>query len=130
MLVVDAGVLVPAVLDDGATGRRVRSRLGGEALAVPELADLEVVSVVRRQVLRRAVTPDRAGRALAHLADLPAARHGHRPFLDRCWELRDALTAYDAVYVALAEVLGATLLTADERMARSPGPRCPVEVVD
>jgi predicted nucleic acid-binding protein len=53
----------------------------------------------------------------------------HTPLLARCWELRDNLTIYDAVYVALAEALQAPLLTGDRRLAGSTGPRCVIEVV-
>jgi predicted nucleic acid-binding protein len=58
---------------------------------------------------------------------LHAQRVAHRPLIARCWELRDNLTIYDAVYVALAELMGAALLTADERLARAPGPCCSIE---
>ena len=128
MLVIDASVLVPVVLDDGETGRRARARMVGEVLGAPELVDLEVASVVRRQVLRGAVPPDRGRRALAHLAGMPLRRFGHRRLVDRCWELREAMATYDVAYVALAEALSATLLTADARLARAPGPRCAIEV--
>jgi predicted nucleic acid-binding protein len=57
------------------------------------------------------------------------ARAPHRPLLPRCWELRDNLTVYDAAYVALAERLDTTLLTADARLAGAPGPRCLIEVL-
>ncbi len=67
--------------------------------------------------------------ALTDLADLPMARVSHRPLLRRCWELRDNLTVYDAAYVALAESLDATLVTADARLARAPGVRCAVELL-
>ncbi|MEI4273865.1 type II toxin-antitoxin system VapC family toxin [Klenkia sp. LSe6-5] len=128
MLVIDASVLTPVVLDDGETGRRARARVADQVLAAPELVDLEVASVVRRQVLRGAVPPQRARRALLYLTDLPLARYGHRDLVGRGWELRDAVSTYDVAYVALAEVLSATLLTADARLARAPGTRCPIEV--
>ena len=63
------------------------------------------------------------------LADIPLRRASHWPLLARCWELRDNLTMYDASHVALAEALDVRLLTADARIARAPGPRCPVEVL-
>lgn len=75
------------------------------------------------------MTPRRAELALVDLADLPMKRATHRPLLARCWELRASVTAYDAAYVALAEALEVPLLTADRRLARSPGLRCPVEVI-
>jgi predicted nucleic acid-binding protein len=129
VLVVDASVLVVALADDGADGDRGRDRLRGEALAAPELADLEVASALRRQLAVGSVDGRRALMALTDLADLPMTRVPHRPLLRRCWELRDNLTVYDAAYVALAESLDATLVTADVRLARAPGPRCPVELL-
>ena len=128
VLVVDASVLVVALADDGADGDQARVRLQGERLAMPELADLEVASVLRRQVRAGAMDARRAGLALDDLAVLPAQRAPHRPLLARCWELRDNLTVYDAAYVALAEAMRATLLTGDQRLARATGPQCTIEV--
>lgn len=129
MLVVDASVLATALADDGHDGDRARSRLRGERLAAPELVDLEVASVLRRQVTVKAVDPRRAALALTDLLALPLRRASHRPLLARCWELRENLTAYDAAYVALAEALQANLLTGDMKLARASGPRCHVEVL-
>ena len=95
---------------------------------MPELAGLEVASVLRRQVRAGAVDACRAGLALDDLAALPAQRAPHRPLLARCWELRDDLTVYDAAYVALAEAMRATLLTGDQRLARATGPQCAIDV--
>lgn len=129
MLVVDASVVAVALVDDGPDGDLCRARLHGEWLAAPELMDLEVLSVMRRQVAAGAVDVRRAGLALGDLAALPIRRVPHRPLLQRCWEVRSNLTAYDAAYVVLAEVLDATLLTADRRVAQAPGLRCEVEVL-
>ena len=129
MLVVDASVLVVALADDGADGDRARQRLKGEELAAPELVDLEVASVLRKQLTVGSLDARRAQLSLADLADLAIHRAPHLPLLARCWELRENLTIYDAAYVALAEVLEASLLTADTRMARAPGPRCGIEVL-
>jgi predicted nucleic acid-binding protein len=128
VIVADASVLVVALADDGADGDQARARLHGEVLAVPELADLEVASVLRRQMKAGLLDARRARLALEDLAALPARRAPHRPLLPRCWELRDNLTIYDAAYVALAEVMSITLLTGDQRLARAPGPRCPIEI--
>lgn len=129
VIVVDASVLVVALADDGPDGDHARARLRGERLAVPELADLEVASVLRRQLKTGALDPRRARLALNDLAALPARRAPHRPLLTRCWELRDNLTIYDAAYVALAEAMRTTLLTGDHRLAKAPGPRCPIEIL-
>ena len=129
MLVVDASVLVAALADDGADGDLARARLRGERLAMPELADLEVASVLRRQMRVGALEGRRAGLALDDLAALPAQRAPHGRLLARCWELRDDLTIYDAAYVALAEAMHATLLTADRRLARATGPQCLIEIL-
>ncbi len=129
MIVVDASVLSPALADRGAHGRVARSRLLGERLAAPQLIDLQVVSVVRRALLARRLDARRASLALRDLADLPLHRAPHPPLLARVWELRDTVAAYDAAYVALAELLDATLLTADARLSRASGPRCPIELL-
>ena len=129
MIVVDASVLAVALADDGPDGDRARARLRGDRLAAPELADLEVASVLRRQMRGGVIDARRASLALADLAAMPLQRASHRPLLTRCWELRDNLSIYDASYVALAEALGASLLTGDQRLARATGPRCRIEVL-
>lgn len=129
MLVVDASVLVVALADEGIQGELARVRLRGHDLLAPELVDLEVASVLRKLLASGALDLRLALLALADLADLPMRRAPHRPLLPRCWELRANLTVYDAAYVALAEALGASLLTADVRISRASGPRCPIELL-
>ena len=129
MLVVDASVLVVALADDGADGDRARQRLRGEELAAPELVDLEVASVIRKHLAMGSLDSRRAQLSLKDLADLAIQRAPHLPLLARCWELRENMTIYDAVYVALAEALEVSLLTADTRMARAPGPTCTIDVL-
>jgi predicted nucleic acid-binding protein len=126
--VVDASVLVVALADDGPDGDQARAWLRGRQLTVPELADLEVASVLRRQMKAGTLDARRARLALDDLAALPARRASHRSLLPRCWELRDNLTIYDAAYVALAEAMSTTLLTGDQKLARAPGPQCPIEI--
>ena len=125
MIVIDASVLATALGDDGEDGHRARTRVGGEQLAAPEIIDLEVASVWRRTL----TDERRAALALADLAELPLGRAPHLPLLPRCWELRHNLTPYDAAYVALAELLGVALVTADRRLARASGIRCVVDTL-
>src|SRR5206468_8898018 len=115
--------------DDGRDGDAVRARLRGEELVAPELLDLELVSVFRRQLAAGALDARRAQLALDDLHDLPIHRARHLPLLDRSWELRHNLTVYDAAYVALAEALSSVLVTVDARLGKVPGIRCAVEVV-
>ena len=90
-------------------------------LSAPHLLDVEVAQALRRYARDRLLTPREAAAALDNLRALDIERHGHEALLDRVWALRDNLTAYDAVYVALAEALGTTLITCDRKLARSPG---------
>jgi predicted nucleic acid-binding protein len=129
VLVVDASVLVVALGDDGADGDTARARLREEELAAPELIDLEVVSVLRRQLSAGRLDVRRAHMAIDDLCDLPMRRAPHRPLLLRCWELRDNLTVYDAAYIALAEAFECSLVTADNHLAGAPGVRCPIELL-
>jgi len=114
--------------DDSAIAAQAQQRLHGEELAAPHLLDVEVTSVLRRSVLTGSVTRQRASQALKDLADLPIERVAHTTLLPRVWELRDNLTAYDACYVALAELFHAPLLTCDAKMAGAAGTRCTFEV--
>lgn len=129
MLVVDANILAPALGDDAADGEAARDRLRGQLLTAPELIDLEVASVLRRQSRTGGLDPRRAELALQDLQELPLRRVPHRRLLSRCWGLRHNLTVYDAVYVALAELLHAVLVTGDARLAAASGPRCEIEVL-
>lgn len=129
VIVTDAGVLVAVFVDDGVWGDTARARLRGEELAAPELVDLEVTSALRGLLRVGKVDEGRAREALADLRDLSLRRASHRELLTRCWDLRDNLTAYDASYVALAELLGTTLVTADARLSRAPQIMCAVEVL-
>ena len=129
MIVVDASVVVAALAGDEVTAGRARERLAGEVLAAPALVDLEVLSVLRRAVRSGALPEADARGALADLAALPIERTLHHQLIDRCWELRDNLTGYDAAYVALAEALDAVLVTGDAGIARAPGPRCTIELL-
>lgn len=129
MIVVDASVIVAGLADDGPDGDRARDRLRGEDLVAPHLIDLEILSAWRRVAAKGDLDERRFGLAVHDLVDMPLHRIPHWPLLARCWQLRDNLSTYDAVYVALAETLGLTLVTADARLARAPGTTCQVEVL-
>jgi predicted nucleic acid-binding protein len=107
----------------------LRERLRGQDLAAPELIDLEVVSVLRRQLAVGKLDTRRALLALDDPLDLPVQRAPHRALPRRCWELRYNLSVYDAAYVALAEALDTLLVTADARLANAVGVKCTVEVL-
>ena len=129
MLVVDASVLAVALLDDGANGDALRARLRGEDLAAPSIIDLEVLSVWRGLARSGQLDARRAALAVDDLRVLPLQRVDPTVLIERCWELRENLTVYDASYVALAEAMQAALITGDRRIARAPGPLCSIELV-
>jgi predicted nucleic acid-binding protein len=129
VIVVDASVLVTALADDGPDGDRVRVRLRGERLVAPHLIDIEVASAWRRLASGGEIDDRRAALALDDLRALRLDRLPHGRLIARCWELRGNLTVNDAAYVALAEVTEAVLLTADSKLAGSPGPRCEIELL-
>lgn len=129
MLVTDAGVWVRALVDEGPEGP-IRARLRAEpVVAAPALIDLEFTNVLRGFLAKRAIAEPQAELALADFLLAPIQRHLHEPFVARIWELRHNLTAYDAAYVALAETLGAELLTIDRGIEGAPGIRCRVWLV-
>ncbi|MEZ4598081.1 MAG: type II toxin-antitoxin system VapC family toxin [Chloroflexota bacterium] len=128
MLVVDASCLY-AVVADTPDGERVRSRLMlDQDLAAPHVVDVEVLGIIRRDRLLGRLDTTAASQAVDDLRDWPGERYGHRPFLTRAWELRERVRSWDAMYVALAEALGATLVTLDERLARVSGLDCVIAV--
>jgi predicted nucleic acid-binding protein len=130
VVVVDASVIAPALsVDERMLVDRLRARLECERLVAPALIDLEVASAWRGQFRAGRLSAERAEAAFSDLAALPLERTPHGPLMGRIWELRDNLTAYDASYVALAESLDTTLLTGDERLARTPGIQCEVELL-
>ncbi|MGH3822013.1 MAG: type II toxin-antitoxin system VapC family toxin [Pseudonocardiaceae bacterium] len=130
MIVVDASVLVSALADDDADGDLARSRLLADPdLHAPSLVDLEVLSVLRRQMRLGRLDNRRADLAVADLRTLALTRYPHRELVSRIWALRDTLTPYDGAYVALAETLDCALVTSDKRLARVSGSGFPVEVL-
>ncbi len=130
MIVVDASVVANVVGDDTHDGQAARARLAQESdLAAPDLVDVETLAVLRRRWLAGGLATDRFIDGVALLVALPLERHAALRLIPRAAELRSNVTAYDAMYVALAEQLGCTLLTGDTRLAAAAGVRCPVEVL-
>jgi predicted nucleic acid-binding protein len=125
VIVVDASAAVSALLNAGPA----RRALAREPLHAPHLIDSEVANALRRQLAAGRIDAGQGWAALNVLRRLAVTRHAAFSLADRVWELREQLSAYDAAYVALAEALDASLLTADARLARAPGLRCPVTVV-
>jgi predicted nucleic acid-binding protein len=129
VIVIDASTVVSALVDAGPAGDHARQLLlDGEAHA-PHLLDVEVLSAVRRLVLGGRLSASAARELVGAVRDLPVVRHGHELLLDRALQLRDSVTAYDGAYVALSEILGATLVTGDRRLSRAAGVRCAISVV-
>lgn len=127
MIVVDASVLAPIVADGETDGEQYRHRVRGERLCGPDLLRVEVVSVIQRQLAIGTLSLEQADQAVNDLVELPITVYPVSPLVPRAWELRENVTAYDACYVALAEALDCTLLTADLRLSRAPGVRCAIE---
>jgi predicted nucleic acid-binding protein len=130
LIVVDASAEVAVLLNVGPEVERIRERVArrGQTLHVPHLFDIEVLHALRSLILRGTVSPERARLALSRLRDTQLTRYPHTYLMERMWELRENLSAYDAAYVALAEALDAPLITMDARLAQAPGIRAAVEV--
>ncbi len=129
MLVVDASIIATAVADGGADGVRYRERLGRERLIAPHLLRIEVLSVLRRQLHLKTLTNSQAEAAVQDLRSLAVEILSTELLVGRIWELRHNVTSYDACYVAMAESLGCTLLTADARLAKASDPTCKIELI-
>lgn len=129
MLVIDASCLFEVLADTPRAGE-IAARLAADVEhAAPHIVDAEVLGVIRAQYLRGQLDGTAAGQAVADLRDWPGERVGHRWLLDRAWQLRTSVRSWDALYVALAELFDATLLTLDARLAQAAGPTCRIEVL-
>ena len=130
MIVADASAVLDLLIGTPAA-ERVADRLlsSSETVHAPHLLDVEVTQALRRYVAAGDLDPRQGERAVADLLDLPIQRHAHTVLLRRAWELRASVTAYDAVYVALAEALRAPLVTRDGRLARAHGHRARIELI-
>jgi len=130
LIVLDASTVLEVLLRTPAAAP-LEERLfdPAQTLHVPHLIDIEVAQVLRRYATSGEADLERCRMALTDLMDLPLTRYPHDFLLPRVWELRNNLTAYDAVYVALAEALDAPLLTRDQRLSNTPGHRAQIELV-
>ena len=130
MIVVDASALLEFLLQTP-LGTRVEARLfrDEDEFHSPHLLDVEVTQALRRLVRAGEVSADRAAAAIEDLIELDLHRHAHLDLLTRAWKLRGNMTAYDAMYVALAEALDATVVTCDTPIANASGRRARMEVV-
>jgi predicted nucleic acid-binding protein len=130
MIVADASAVAEVLLRKQiADAIAARLFASGLALHVPHLLDVEVAHVIRRHAAVGEIVAERGRELMTDLVELPMQRHAHDWLLPRVWELRHNLTAYDAVYVALAEALDAPLVTRDARLAAAAGHQARVEVV-
>lgn len=131
MIVVDASAMLEFLLQTP-LGARVEARLfrDEEEFHSPHLLDVEVTQGLRRLVRSGEVSATRAAEAIEDLSDLDLHRHAHLNLLTRAWQLRENVTAYDAMYVALAESLDATVITCDSPLAKAPGHRARIEAIE
>ncbi len=129
-MVLDASGAVEMLLNT-APGQRLSARLmdDTESVHVPHLIDVEIAQVLRRYVQRGALDERLGATALRRWCEFAVERHPHEPLLDRIWQLRANVTAYDAVYLALAEALSAVVVTGDRRLAQAPGSPISVELI-
>ncbi len=123
-LIIDASMVVAALVDRGRDGRWAEALLVSDSLAAPHLLTAEASNILRRSALAGAISPEQASLAHADLLDLRVELFPYAPFASRIWELRENVTCYDAWYVALAEALSAPLATLDTRLTKVPGPHC------
>jgi predicted nucleic acid-binding protein len=130
VIVVDASVLADALIDDGPVGTAARAALAADPhWAAPAHLLVEVVSVIRGRSLGGKLGPVRAQEAVAALPTLTIDQIDVGGLIDRMWQLRGNITAYDAAYVAAAEALGCPLVTEDGRLAKARGMRCEIRLI-
>jgi predicted nucleic acid-binding protein len=124
--VIDASAIIELFTGKN-PGKELRKRVILGDLVAPQLFDLEAAQVLRKLVLRGNLAEIDAHDTLRDIKDSPISRCDHRPLLERVWELRKAITAYDAAYVALAEQFGVPLITCDSRLAGANGHKATIE---
>lgn len=124
VVVIDASVVIAALLDTGTTGAWAEQLIGAHQLAAPHLMPVEAASVLRRAAVAGDVAPASASLAHRDLGLMQVELFPYGVCADRAWQLRGNVTSYDGWYVALAELLEAPLATLDARLSRAAGPRC------
>ena len=129
-MVLDASGAVEFLLNTAA-GKRLGTRLADETMVVhvPHLIDLEIAQALRRYARHGTLSARTGILALERWRSLDVQRYSHEPFLDRIWQLRDNIAAYDAIYVALAEALSTVLFTGDRKLAGTPGVNVAIELI-
>ncbi|HEU4866493.1 MAG TPA: type II toxin-antitoxin system VapC family toxin [Actinomycetota bacterium] len=128
MLVVDSSAVLSALIARPPMSELVDRLAGDSDLHAPHLIDIEILHALRRLAAGSQLSEDRATDALRDFGELTIVRYPHQPLAGRIWELRHNLTAYDAAFVALAEALGASLITCDSRLAGAPGHSARIEL--
>ncbi len=128
MIVVDASAVIE-VLVGGRNAGAIQARMMSGVMCAPYVIDTEVVQVLRRFHGRGELSAERGLAVVGQLAELGICRYPHVPLLPRMWALRDIVTAYDAAYLALAEILDVPLVTTDGRLATAPGHSATIEVI-
>ncbi len=123
-LAVDASFVVAALVDSGPEGSWADALLDSDDLVAPHLMQVEAANIIRRSEGAGEIAADTASLAHADLLELRVVLFAYEPFAPRVWELRHNVSAYDALYVALAESLDADLATLDRPLSRATGPRC------
>jgi predicted nucleic acid-binding protein len=129
VIVLDTSAIIEFLVGADPVAEQIRAITAGEKLAAPHAIDLECASTLRGLVHGGKLPSAEAERALQLLGRMKIARYGHVPLLGRLWQLRHNMWPYDAAYVALAESLGAVLLTLDAKLGKTPGVMCTVRIV-
>ena len=128
IIVVDASAVIAALINYGDNGQWAERQLRSARLAAPHLMQAEAANVLRRAEYNGKISSGVAGLAYRDLIDLPVELHSFDRVATRVWELRGAITSYDAWYVAIAELLDAPLVTLDVKLSRAPGTTCRFEL--
>lgn len=121
MLVVDTSAVLAALANRTPDAALVQRLADDGDLHAPHLIGIEILHALRGLVRGGKLSTDRADDVRTDVAAVAITRYGHEPLADRVWALRDNLTAYDAVFVALSEALEVPLITCDARLAAAPG---------